>query len=248
MEKTVHEKLQALVRLQRIDTKLDKIRHLHGSLPEEVQDLEDELEGLKTRIQKIVDVIDENKKDISRRNITIKEQRDLLKKFDEQQMNVKNSREFDAIAKEIELAQLEILACEKKIKQINMILEERHKELEEAQAKLAERQKDLEDKKEELDKIIAETEKEEKEFEQESEKASEFIEDRLLYSYQRIRRNMRNGLAVVTVDRSACGGCFAVIPPQRLYEIRQKKKIIVCENCGRILVDVSYFEGDNSVN
>ncbi len=242
METSVAEKLQALVKLQKIDSRLDAIRKLRGSLPEEVSDLEDDLEGLRTRVSRFEEQIEEFRKEIANRNITIKEQKDMLKRFEDQQMNVKNNREFEAISKEIELANLEILTCEKKIKQFNVQIEEKKADLAEVQRKYEERSKDLQDKRNELEVIVAETEKEEIEYIKQAQEAMTHIDDRLCKAYMRIRRNMRNGLAVVTTDRSACGGCFAIIPPQRHYEIRQHKKIIVCENCGRILADNVLFD------
>jgi len=246
MEKTIQAKLAALANLQKIDSKLDRLRQVRGGLPEEVRDLEDELEGLQTRIERLQEDIDKCKHDIGNRNITIGENRDLIKRYDEQLMDVKNNREYEAITKEIEMANLEILTSERKIKQLNEVIADRQEKIAEVQHLYDERNNDLTEKKNELNVIIAETEREEKELLAESAKAAEGIEERLLVAYNKIRRSMRNGLAVVAVDRGACGGCFAIIPPQMQHEIRQRKKIIVCENCGRILVDNAYFESEDA--
>ncbi|MCS7073587.1 MAG: C4-type zinc ribbon domain-containing protein [Bacteroidia bacterium] len=241
MERTIDEKLSALAQLQIIHSKLDKIRQIRGGLPEEVQDLQDEIEGLQTRVARYQEEIDNASREIANRNITIREARDKIKKYEHQQQNVRNSKEFESITHEIEMQMLEIQTCERRINQFNEIIKENTHRKNEILRMIAERQADLDSKQAELETLMAETEKEEKEFEIESEKAAQALEPRLLNAYNNIRRNMRNGLAVVTIDRHACGGCFAIIPPQREAEIRQKKKIIVCENCGRILVDNSYF-------
>jgi predicted nucleic acid-binding Zn-ribbon protein len=237
MEQSIKEKLEALVELQVVDSYLNKIIQLRGNLPFEVQDLEDVILSLDMKIQEIQSKIDANKKNISSLKISIKEQEDLLKKYDEQQMQVKNNREFEAISKEIEITHLEIQAFKRKI----AIAEKQNGELKELldvyQEKKQSKEKDLEIKQKELKEIIAMTEKEEKELNNIKEKIVAKVDKRLLNSYERIKRNMRNGLAVVSTDREACGGCFAVVPPQRINEVKQFKKIIVCENCGRILVD-----------
>lgn len=237
----IEHRLFALARLQAIDSQLDRIRQVRGGLPEEVGDLEDEIEGLRTRVERLREEVSEGQTEINKRNIVIMESRDLIKKYDVQLMNVKNSREYEAINKEIELANLEILTAERKIKQFMEFIQEREERVKEVQTLLDERTRDLTEKQTELSVIVSETEKEEKKLLEASGKASKELEPRLQLAYEKIRRNMRNGLAVVTMDRGACGGCFAVIPPQRQYEIRQKKRIIVCENCGRILVDGTYF-------
>lgn len=238
---SVEQRLQALANLQGIDSQLDRIRQVRGGLPEEVRDLEDELEGLGTRIARLQEEIDNANQEIKRRDTVIKESRDLIKKYDAQLMSVKNSREFDALNKEIELANLEILTSERKIGQFRDYIAERDEKVQEVRSFYDERARDLEEKQKELNTIIGETEAEETKLKQQSEKASKDIEPRLLLAYNKIRHNMRNGLAVVTMDRGACGGCFAIIPPQRQHEIRQRKRIIVCENCGRILVDQEFF-------
>ena len=239
---TTEARLTALARLQLIDSQLDRLRQVRGGLPEEVRDLEDELEGLNTRIARLQEEVDGAQAEISKRQTVIVESRDLIKKYDAQLMNVKNSREFEALNKEIELANLEILTAERKIKQYTEVITEKAERVNEVKTLYDERARDLDEKQKELNQIIAETEKEEKKLQKMSDAASKELEPRLLHSYQKIRQNMRNGLAVVGMDRGACGGCFAIIPPQRQYEVRQKKKLMVCENCGRILVDGAYFE------
>ncbi|MCE3008774.1 MAG: C4-type zinc ribbon domain-containing protein [Bacteroidetes bacterium] len=241
MENTVEQRLQLLADLQRIDTQLDRLRQIRGGLPEEVQDLEDELEGLRTRLERLHEEIDNAKSEIRNRENVIAESKELIKKYERQLNEVKNNREFEALNKEIELANLEILTSERKIKIFHEFIEEKQAKMDEVQATFDERKNDLDAKNKELEVIIIETRAEEQKLMEDSKKASEKLEKRLQRAYSRIRGNMRNGLAVVTMDRGACGGCFAIIPPQRQAEIRQSKKLIVCENCGRILVDKSYF-------
>ncbi|MBX3102607.1 MAG: hypothetical protein KF690_08870 [Bacteroidetes bacterium] len=247
MEKTVEQRLSQLAALQKIDSQLDKLRQIRGGLPEEVQDLEDELEGLRTRIQRLEEEITGTRKEIANRQVIIEDSRELIKKYDKQLMDVKNNREYEALNKEIELANLEILTSERKIKIFSQEIEEKEAKLNEVQAKFDERKNDLDEKNKELEIIIEETRAEEEKLRAESAEASKDIEPRLLKAYAKIRSNMRNGLAVVTMDRGACGGCFAIIPPQRQAEIRQRKKLIVCENCGRILEDQYYFTGEAEV-
>lgn len=242
---SVEEKLKGLVKLQKTDSKLDEIEILKGELPIEVSDLEDEIAGLtsrKTRIEEeingIVEFIESKKK-------TIKDGEELVKKYEKQSENVKNSREFEAITKEMELQQLESKLAEKHIRDANEEMAEKARQLETAKKQLNAKNETLSIKKGELDKIIADTEKEEKKYEKLSETARTDIDARLLYSYDRIRKNYRNGLAVVPIERDACGGCFNAIPPQRQSEIRMHKKIIVCENCGRILVDEELFGNED---
>lgn len=236
-ESTVEEKLQALYDLQVIDSKIDKIRTIRGELPLEVQDLEDDVAGLETRIEKANEAIETLKVDISAKKNQIEESKAAIKKYEEQQKNVRNNREFDALTKEIEFQNLEIELAEKRIKEYAATMENKTELNDASKAKLEEVKKELELKKNELDEIIAETEKDEKALLKESAKAEEVIEERLLTAYKRVRDNARNGLAVVPVERSACGGCFNKIPPQRQLDINSHKKVIVCEHCGRILVD-----------
>ncbi|MEQ9468141.1 MAG: C4-type zinc ribbon domain-containing protein [Ekhidna sp.] len=238
MENTVAKKLEALEKLQALDSKIDEIKKIRGALPEEVQDLEDEIAGYQTRIEKQAEEQKEMEEAISANKTAIKDAEKLIKKYEEQQMNVRNNREYDAITKEMELQQLEIQILEKRIKESYEKIEAKKEEMEGTKAILSEREKDLKSKKEELDNIVKESEADEQKIEKDREKATKGVEERLLKSYEKVRHNMRNGLAVVPVKRGACGGCFNVVPPQKQAEIREKKKIIVCEHCGRILSDV----------
>ena len=234
---SVEEKLSALVRLQKIDSKLDEIQVLKGELPIEVSDLEDELQGLNSRRTRIEEEINGITEFMEQKKNAIKESEALVKKYEKQSEAVKNSREFEAINKEIEMQQLEGKLAEKHIRDANEELADKVRALEIVKKQIGVKENTLAHKKGELDKIIGETEKEEKHFRDISETARKGMDDRLLYSYDRIRKSYRNGLAVVPVVRDACGGCFNAIPPQRQSEIRQRKKVMVCENCGRILVD-----------
>jgi hypothetical protein len=234
---SVEKKLIALYSLQQIDSKIDKIRIIRGELPLEVQDLEDEIAGLETRIDNFIQDIKNLETSINERKSAIVDCQMLIKRYEEQQNNVRNNREFDSLTKEIEYQNLEIQLNEKKIKEFTQALENKKLDVEKANSILKERRNDLEIKKAELDDIVAETEKEEKELLQKSIDNQKYIEERLLTAYKRIRENARNGLAVVKIERDACGGCFNKIPPQRQLDIRMHKKIIVCEYCGRILVD-----------
>jgi len=234
---SVEEKLSNLLRLQKIDSKLDEIQVLKGELPMEVSDLEDEIQGLTSRQTRVEEEINGITEFIESKKNAIKESEGLNTKYEKQSENVKNNREFEAINKEIEMQQLEIKLSEKHIRDANEELAEKIKALEVAKKQVAVKEGVLNHKKSELQKIIADTEKEETHFNKQSADARSHIDDRLLYSYDRIRKSYRNGLSVVPVERDACGGCFNSIPPQRQSEIRLHKKIIVCENCGRILVD-----------
>jgi len=234
---TVAEKQKALYDLQKVDTAIDKIRILRGELPLEVQDLEDEIEGLQTRVSKYEDDIDSLEKSINGKKQEILNAQDLIKKYEEQQNNVRNNREYDSLSKEIEFQSLEIELCEKRIREFTGQIEEKKEVIDESTRVLDERKLDLDNKKKELDDIIDETKKEEEVLEKKSADLQNIIEPRLLAAYKKIRANARNGLAVVPVERDACGGCFNKIPPQRQLDIASRKKIIVCEYCGRILVD-----------
>jgi predicted nucleic acid-binding Zn-ribbon protein len=234
---SVEQKLIALYTLQQIDSQIDKIRIIRGELPLEVQDLEDEIAGLETRIENFKKEIDNLNKSIEEKDNAIKESQALIKRYEEQLMNVRNNREYDALSKELEFQKLEIELAEKRKNEAKAKIDLYEAEIADATAKLDERKKDLEAKKEELDDIVAETEKEEQELLKKSQENEKFIEERLLTAYKRIRKNARNGLAVVQVERDACGGCFNKIPPQHQLDIKLHKKIIVCEYCGRILVD-----------
>ncbi len=242
MEQTVEQKLEALYELQTIHTKIDKIRQTRGELPIEVADLEDEVAGLETRIQKIKAELDDLEDSIVTRKNMIKESQALIKKYEGQQNNVKNNREFDALAKEIEIQGLEIQVCEKKIREHEYEIKTKSDIYEKALQNLEERKSDLETKKTELETITSETQKEEEVLIEQTEKYDGKIEERLLTAYNRLRNNYKNGLAVVTIERDSCSGCFNKIPPQRQSDIRQRKKIIVCEHCGRILVDETMAE------
>ena len=239
---SVEEKLVTLYRLQRVDSSIDQIEILRGELPMEVKDLEDEVQGLVNRQTRIEEEINGITEFIEDKKAAIKESEALLAKYEQQSDNVKNNREFEAINKEIEMQGLEIKLAEKHIRDANEELADKVKALENAKKNIATKDGVLTHKKSELEKIIADTEIEEKDLRAKSEEARTHIDERLLYSYDRIRNSYRNGLAVVAVERDACGGCFNSIPPQRQSEIRLHKKIIVCENCGRILVESEMVE------
>lgn len=234
---SVEEKLSSLVKLQKIDSKLDQIQILKGELPMEVSDLEDEIHGLTSRKNRIEEEINGITEFIEQKKNAIKEADALVKKYEKQSESVKNNREFEAINKEIEMQQLEGKLAEKHIRDANEELAEKVKALDHAKKQIATKESILNGKKGELEKIIADTEKEEKQYESIEEEARKGMDERLLHAYDRIRKNYRNGLAVVPVERDACGGCYNSIPPQKQSEIRQRKKVMVCENCGRILVD-----------
>jgi uncharacterized protein len=234
---SVEEKLLALVRLQKIDSKLDEIKILKGELPIEVKDLEDEVTGLHARQTRIEEEINGIQEFIESKKAGIKEAEALVAKYEKQSDNVKNSREFDAINKEIELQQLEVKLCEKHIKDATEEIADKARALENAKKQIATKEVNLNGKKSELEKIIADTEKEESQLAGVADTARATVDERLLVSYDRIRNNYRNGLAVVAVERESCGGCYHAIPPQKQSEIKLHKKIMVCENCGRVLVD-----------
>ena len=236
-EISIERKLVALFTLQQNDSKIDRIKIVRGELPLEVEDLEDDVAGLETRIDNYITEINVLEKQVSDKHQSIKESQILIKRYEEQQNNVRNNREYDALTKEIEFQSLEIQLSEKRIREFNAQLTMSKEEIENAQHDLSDRRNDLEAKRNELTDIVAETELEERELNHKSEQQQKMIEDRLLVAYKRIRKNARNGLAVVSVERDACGGCFSYIPPQRQLDIKLHKKIIVCEFCGRILVD-----------
>ena len=237
IDASIEGKLRSLYELQLIDSKIDKLRTIRGELPLEVSDLEDIVTGLETRLNNVTAEVEELENQINEKKQAVKDFQANIKKYETQQGKVRNNREYDAITKEIEFQNLEIQLAEKRTKEAKAGVALKSDLLEKSKTEFEERTKDLKVKKGELDEIIAETEKEEKELLKESEIASAKIEDRLLNAYKRIRANTRNGLAVVTVDRDACGGCYNKIPPQRQLDIRTNKKIIVCEHCGRVLVD-----------
>jgi uncharacterized protein len=236
-EFSVEEKLTSLVTLQKIESKLDEIHILKGELPMEVADLEDEILGLHARQTRIEEEINGVTDFINQRKEAIKESEALVKKYEKQSSNVKNNREFEAINKEIEMQQLEVKLAEKHIKDATEEIAEKAVLLDKAKKNIANKESILSTKKGELEKIIAANEKEEKHFNKQAAEAKQHVDGRLLTSYEKIRKSYRNGLAVVPVERDACGGCFYYIPPQKQSEIKQHKKVMVCENCGRILVD-----------
>ena len=246
-EMSVEEKLKNLYQLQLMLSEIDKIRILRGELPLEVEDLEDEIEGLKTRIEN-------TKRDASELHARINEMKtkiDLatqqLDKYQKQLDNVANNREYDLLNKEIEFQQLEVELCNKRIREATAQEKSKEEYLEKNQQILEGRNQDLEIKKNELDEIIAETKAEEEKLREKSKNIELTIEPRLLQAFKRIRKNSRNGLGIVYVQRDACGGCFAKIPPQRQLDVRMRKKIIVCEYCGRILIDPELAGVKNNV-
>lgn len=242
VELSVEDKLKALYRLQKVNSEVDKIRTLRGELPLEVQDLEDEIAGLETRVDKFQEELKSIDQSMSVKKNEIINAQALIKKYEEQQKNVRNNREFDSLSKEIEYQKLEIELCEKKIREFSVQSKEKSEVITESKKTLTDRSNDLKEKKSELDEIVTETQKEEEDMLNERKGIEEIVEERLLTAYRKIRKNARNGLAVVTVERDACGGCFNQIPPQRQLDIRSRKKIIVCEYCGRILVDEEILE------
>ena len=236
-EISVEERLIALYELQKVVSEIDKIKTLRGELPLEVQDLEDEIAGLQTRIDKYnTDIVDMDKA-IEAEKIKIEESRAKIAKNTEQQNNVRNNREFDALSKEVEFQTLEIELSEKHIREYSADVKIKREEVEVANKQCAERQFDLTQKKAELDEIVAETRQEEERLREKAKELETLIDPRLFTAFKRIRKNARNGLAVVSVERDACGGCFNKIPPQRQMDIRMRKKIIVCEYCGRVMID-----------
>jgi len=236
-EYSVEEKLTSLIKLQKVDSKLDGLQILKGELPIEVSDLEDEIAGLNSRQNRIEEEINGIQQFIEDKKTIIKDSGDLVKKYEKQSDNVKNNREFEAINKEVEMQTLEVKLAEKHIKDATEDLAEKGRQLELAKKAIGAKETNLKAKKSELEKIIGETDKEEKQYKKLEEAARASVEERLLISYDKIRNNYRNGLAVVPIERDSCGGCFNAIPPQKQSEVKQRKKIIVCENCGRILVD-----------
>jgi len=234
---SVEEKLKALYQLQTALSAIDEKRALRGELPLEVQDLEDEIEGLTTRVEKIQNEINEFESAIVQKRGEIADAEQSVARYKNQLNDVKNNREYDTLSKEIEFQSLEIELCNKKIREATARIEEKKQELTANEEVILERRGDLDVKKSELDEIIAETRAEEDQLKEKVKELEAKIEPRLLTSFKRIRKNARNGLGVVYVQRDACGGCFNKIPPQRQLDIKIHKKIIVCEYCGRILID-----------
>ena len=235
-EMTIESKMDALLQLQLIDSEIDRIRTIRGELPLEVQDLEDELEGLGTRISNMQEEIKTIETEISDRKNAVKDAEFAISKYKEQQEKVRNNREFESLAKEIEFQELEIKLHDKKSKEAKIRISGKKEVLDEALERMEFRKTDLKTKKAELEEIVAETQKDEDKLQKQSDAAKTKIDDRLITAYERLRENSKNGLAVVSVERDACGGCFNKIPPQRQLDIATKRKVIVCEHCGRILV------------
>lgn len=242
-EISVEEKLRALYELQQIDSKIDKIKTVRGELPLEVRDLEDLVAGLETRVTNFTEELKTLEESIVEKKNIIKDAQALIKKYETQQGKVRNNREFDAITKESEFQNLEIQLAEKRIKEYKANIIAKQEVITRSEEDLKDRKKDLKIKKQELDDIVSETEKEEQALLKKSKNSESIIEDRLLNAYKRIRANVINGLGVVTIERDACGGCFNKIPPQRHLDIKTHKKVIVCEHCGRILVDAEILTG-----
>ncbi len=241
-ELTVEERLRALYDLQLIDSRVDEIRNVRGELPLEVRDLEDEVEGFKLRLQKLEDSLTDIDNQIKGKKNLIEEAKALIKKYNEQQKNVRNNREFNSLAKEVEFQELEIQLAEKHIKEFKAQIEQKKEVIEGTKERLAEREEHLKHKKGDLDAILAETEKEEKVLLEKSEEYKTKIEERLAKAYTKIRTNVKNGLAVVPIERGASGGSYFTIPPQVQVEIASRKKIITDEHSGRILVDAELAE------
>ena len=234
---SVEEKLKTLYQLQTALSSIDEKRALRGELPLEVQDLEDEIEGLTTRVEKIKNEIGEFQREKKKKNGEINDAKASVERYQAQLNEVKNNREYDTLSKEIEFQTLEIELCNKKIREANARIAEKQEELQASEDAIAERQGDLEVKKGELEEIVTETRAEEEKLKEKVKDLESKIENRLLTSFKRIRKNARNGLGIVYVQRDACGGCFNKIPPQRQLDIKMHKKIIVCEYCGRIMID-----------
>lgn len=237
MELSVEEKLSVLYQLQTTLSAIDEKRALRGELPLEVEDLEDEIEGLNTRLTKIEGEIGDFQMAIAQKRNEIEVAQQSVERYKSQLEEVRNNREYDTLTKEIEFQSLEIELCNKKIKEATVKVAERKEDFERTQAVIRERQQDLDHKRNELSEIMQETREEEERLKEEAKELETRIEPRLLASFKRIRKGARNGLGIVYVQRDACGGCFNKIPPQRQLDIKMHKKIIVCEYCGRILID-----------
>jgi hypothetical protein len=241
-EATVEEKLRALYDLQLIDSRIDEIKNISGELPLEVEDLEDEIAGLNTRLSNFAEDVANLETDINNKKLLIEESKSLMKKYEEQQQKVRNNREFDSLSKEIEYQELEIQLAEKRIKEFAARIEQKNEVIATTKEKLAKQEEHLSHKKAELDDILKETEKEQKMLAQKSEEFSAAIDEHLLSAYKRIRKKVKNGLAVVSIERGASGGSFFTIPPQVQVEIATRKKITIDEYSGRILVDAALAE------
>ena len=241
-EISVAEKLDNLTLLQSVDTKIDNIKILRGELPLEVKGLEDELEGLKTRKKTTEELINDSKENISNQKNSSEQATELIKKYEKDQMKVRNNREFDSINKELEFQKLEIELADKKIKEFELLISEKKQIIDDTKIKIKEKEVRLDEKKKELDEIIKQTAEEEEKLLKKRLRINKKIEQRLLDAYDRIRKSSRNGLAVVPITRGACGGCFNRVTPQQAQEVENKKKIIVCEHCGRIFCPPDIWE------
>ena len=238
----VEDRLKALYQLQIIDSEVDKIRIVRGELPLEIEDLEDLIAGLKTRLEKLVGELDVVNTDLLAKKNAIADAAVLVAKYEKQLKNIKNNREFSSLTKELEYKGLEIQLNEKHIAELQAKVIHKDEVINESKLQIKDREEELSLKNKELAAIVKETEKEEKDLLKRSDKAQVVIEERILTAYSRIRNKVKNGLAVVSVDRDACGGCFNQIPPQRQLDIQMHKKVIVCEHCGRILVDSNILD------
>ena len=247
-EITIAKKLLSLYNLQQICSQIDKIRVVRGELPHEVRDMEDALEGMQTRIDKHKEELNELKHKVIAQDTKIKEANQLIKRYEEQQNNVRNNREYDSLAKEIDYQKLEIQVAEKHKGKFNLDIDEKKENIVEFEEKHNEIEDILNQKKNELTDIITETKKEEQELIEKAEELKKNVDHRLLNAFERIRNNARNGLAIVQIERDACGGCFSTIPPQRQLDIRLHKKIIVCEACGRIFIDKQLVKSQMNLN
>lgn len=239
MKTTVESKLKALLELQAIDSELDNITNMRGALPEEVDALRDELTDLKAHLQTTKESLKETDESIALQRKKAKEAEGLVKKYEDQQMEVRNNREYDAITKEIDLQKLEMQLAEKRIKTIYEQIEKQKLDIEQQESIVAKKQQILEDKQEELQTLITESEDEERKLHEQRNQIARDIEGSLVNTYERIRSSVRNKRAVVVIQREACGGCFNIVPPQRQADIQEKKRIITCEYCGRIIADVA---------
>lgn len=242
MELTIADKLNVLLELQAFDSKLDEIYKLRGDLPDEVADLENELAGFEKRISRYSVEVSEIEEEIANYRLTKKESDKLIVKYKDQQMNVRNNREYEAISKELELQELEIQLADKRIKECEFKIKQKQGEIDLINDKVNLIKASLVEKRKELDNLIKESEEEEKKIMKQRDKHATSVDTRLFAAYERIRGGAKNGLAVVSVDRGACGGCFNVVPPQRQADIMEKLKIIVCEHCGRILADAGAIQ------
>ncbi|MEG1574676.1 MAG: C4-type zinc ribbon domain-containing protein [Bacteroidales bacterium] len=236
-EYTVEERLKALYELQTLLSEIDRIKTLRGELPLEVKDLEDSIVGMETRLENYKSNIKESQAVVAAQKVDMQNAQALIEKYTEQQNNVRNNKEFDHLSKEIEYQGLEIESIDKKAKDLIKQITDRKAEVEELQKLLSDRSLDLQDKRNELEEIISETRQDEEKIREKVKKLEQNIEPRLLNSFKRIRKNARNGLGIVYIQRDACGGCFNKIPPQRQLDIKLRKKIIVCEYCGRVMID-----------